>query len=231
MTNETDLLSPQDEFAALLPWYVMGKISESDRAKVEAYLAAHPQARTQLVVAREEADVIFAADAGLEVPHYALDKLRASLAADPTVRIASAKHSMMDRLSEFFGGFTAALSPRQLAFASMSAMLLVGVLAGMLASPFTFSQQYTVASNDAAVTQGTYALVALAPAVPAATLSAFLAENGYAIVDGPRAGGVYRLRLAQQVLDAAAAEAARAKLKARADLFTFVSAAPTGAAN
>lgn len=231
MTNETDLLSPEDEFAALLPWYVMGKISEPDRAKVEAYLAAHPQARTQLAVAREEADVIFAADAGLEVPHYALDKLRASLAADPTVRIASAKHSVMDRLSEFFGGFTAALSPRQLAFASMSAMLLVGVLAGMLASPFTSSQQYTVASNDAAVTQGTYALAALAPAVPAATLSAFLAENGYAIVDGPRAGGIYRIRIAQQVLDAAAAETARAKLKARSDLFTFVSAAPSGAAN
>jgi anti-sigma factor RsiW len=231
MTNETDLLSPDDEFAALLPWYVMGKISEPDRAKVEAYLAAHPSARTQLAVAREEADIIFAADAGLQVPHYALDKLRASLAADPSVRLDSAKSSFMDRMASAFGGFTAALSPRQLAFASMSAMLLVGVLAGMLASPFTSSQQYSVASNDAAVTQGTYALVALQPAAPAATLSAFLAENGYAIADGPRAGGIYRVRIAQDVLGDAAAETARAKLKARADLFTFVSAAPSGAAN
>lgn len=231
MTDENVMLSEEDEIAALLPWYVTGKISQQDRAKVETYLAAHPQARAQLAVAREEADVIFSADAGLEVPHYALDKLRASLAADPSVRLASAKSSVMDRLSSFFGGFTAALSPRQLAFASMSAMLLVGVLAGMLASPFTSSQQYTVASKDAAVTQGTYALVALQPAAPAATLSAFLAENGYAIVDGPRAGGVYRVRIAQEVLADAAAESARAKLKARADLFTFVSAAPSGAAN
>ena len=231
MTDETDVLSPEDEFAALLPWYVTGKISEQDRAKVENYLAAHPRARAQLAVAREEADTIFAADAALEVPHYALDKLRASLATDPSVRLASAKSSLLDRISEVFAGLTSALSPRQLAFASMSAMLVVGVLAGMLASPFTSSQQYTVASNDAAVSQGTYALVALQPAAPAATLSAFLAENGYAIVDGPRAGGVYRVRIAQEVMPDAAADTARAKLKARADLFTFVSAAPSGAAN
>ena len=229
MTNETGLLSEGDEIAALLPWYVTGRISEEDRAKVEAYMATHPQARAQLAVAREEADIIFSADAGLEVPHYAIDKLRASLAADPSVRIAAARSSIMDRLGEFFGGFTSALSPRQLAFASMSAMLMIGVLAGMLASNFTSSPQYTVASNNAAVTKGTYALVVLQPAVPVATVSAFLAENGYAIVDGPRAGGVYRVRIADGVLANAAAETIRGKLKARGDLFTFVSAAPAGA--
>lgn len=228
MTNETDILSEADEIAALLPWYVTGKISSADRAKVDAYLSAHPEARRQLAVAREEADVIFAADADMEVPYAALDKLKASLASNPSMRIASAKASFMDRVSEVFSGFGTAFTPRQLAFASMTAALAIGILAGMLAGPLTSSPQYSVASNDAAVTKGTYALVGLQAAAPAATLSAFLGENGFAIVDGPRKGGIYRIRVSQDVLNEQAAEAARAKIKARGDLFSFVSAAPSG---
>lgn len=226
MTNETEILSEAGEIAALLPWYVTGKISSADRAKVEAYMSAHPEARTQLAVAREEADIVFAADSDLQVPHYALDKLKASLATNPSVRIASAKATIMDRVSEYFSGFGSALSPRQLAYASMTAALLLGVLTGILAGPLTSSQQYTVATKPGVVTAGTFALVGLQPAAPAATLSAFLAENNFAIADGPKTGGIYRLRVSDQVLAAGAADAALAKLKARGDLFSFVSASP-----
>lgn len=228
MTNESELLSEANEIAALLPWYVTGKISAGDRAKVDAYFSAHPEERRQLTVAREEADIIFAADADLEVPHFALDKLKASLAANPAVRIASAKASFLDRMSEVFGGLSSALSPRQLAVASMTAALAIGLLAGLLAGPLTSSQQYSVASNDPAVAKGTYALVGLQAAAPAATLSAFLAQNSFAIVDGPRTGGIYRLRVSPEILSDEAAQAARAKIKARGDLFSFVSAAPAG---
>lgn len=226
MTNETEVLSEADEIAALLPWYVTGKISSAERAKVDAYMSSHPESRKQLAVAREEADIIFAADADLQVPHYALDKLKASLAADPAVRLTSAKDSVMDRVLEYFSGFGAAFSPRQLAYASMTAALLLGVLTGILAGPLTSSQHYTVASKNDAVTTGTFALVALQAATPASTLSAFLAENKFSIVDGPRTGGIYRVRVSDKVLSGDAADAARAKLKARADLFSFVSAAP-----
>lgn len=226
MTNETEILSEADEIAALLPWYVTGKISSAERAKVDAYMASHPEARKQLAVAREEADIIFAADADLEVPHYALDKLKASLAANPSVRLASAKATIMDRVAAYFGGFGSAFSPRHLAYASMTAALLLGVLTGILAGPLTSSPQFTVASKTDTVTQGTFALVGLQAAAPAATLSAFLAENNFTIVDGPRTGGIYRVRVSGKVLEPEAADAARAKLKARGDLFSFVSAAP-----
>lgn len=227
MTREPETLSEADEIAALLPWYVTGKISADERARVDAYMSAHPEARRQLAVAREEADAVFAADAGLEVPHRALDKLRASLGASPAVRIASAKASFMDRLSEFFAGFAAHLSPRQLALASVTGALVLGMLAGYVGRG-PGGSEFTVATNEPAAAKGTYALVALAPAAPASALSAFLAENGFAIVDGPRTGGVYRVRVSAQVLGDAAAEAARGKLKTRTDLFTFVSAAPAG---
>jgi anti-sigma factor RsiW len=227
MTNESEILSEANEIAALLPWYVTGKISSAERAKVEAFMASHPEARKQLAVAREEADIIFAADAELQVPHAALDKLKASLAASPGVRLASAKATIMDRVSEYFSGVSSVFSPRKLAYASMTAALLLGVLTGILAGPLTSSQQFTVASKTDAVTAGTFALVGLQAATPAATLSAFLAENNFSIVDGPRTGGIYRVRVSDKALNNEAADAARAKLKARADLFSFVSAAPT----
>ena len=117
-------------------------------------------------------------------------------------------------------------SRQRTTYASMTAALLLGVLTGILAGPLTSSQQYTVASKTDAVTVGTFALVGLQAATPAATLSAFLAENNFVIVDGPRTGGIYRVRVSDKALNGEAADAARAKLKARADLFSFVSAAP-----
>lgn len=227
MSNETDILSEADEFAALLPWYVTGKISAADRAFVEAYAKAHPEAQAQIAVAREEADIIFSADASLEVPRHALDKLMASVAASPSARIASARTTIADRIGEFL----ASLAPRQLAYAGMTAALAIAVLAGTLGSVISGSGQgYTTVTKDDSVSAatGTFALVSFQPAAPAATLSAFLAENNLAIVDGPRAGGIYRVRLSGEVLNKDAAEAALAKLKARGDLISFAASAPNG---
>ena len=225
MSEETEILSEADEFAALLPWYVTGKISAADRAKVEAYLAAHPQARAQLAVAREEADVIFTADSSIEVPHAALDKLMASVASSPSARLHSAGSSIMER----FGSFLASLAPRQLAYSTLAAALCVALIAGATGMRFGSTPEgYEVATGPSSGTQqtGTFALVSFQPAVPAATLSAFMADNKFAIVDGPRAGGMYRLRISDTVLSKDESEAALAKLKARSDLFSFASAAP-----
>ncbi len=224
MSEETEILSQADEFAALLPWYVTGKITDADRAKVEAYLAAHPQAREQLAVAREEADVIFTADAGIEVPHTALDKLMASVAASPSARLHSAGGSLLER----FGSFLAGLAPRQLAYSTLAAALGLVLLAGAVGMRLGSTQPgYEVATDPSRGTQaGTFALVSFQPAAPAATVSAFLADNTYAIVDGPRAGGIYRIRISETVLSTDEAEAALAKIKARSDLISFASAAP-----
>ena len=86
---------------------------------------------------------------------------------------------------------------------------------------------YLVAAGPKAEAgKGTFALVSLQPAAPAGTLSAFLAGNKFVITEGPKAGGVFVVRVSEQVLVADALDAALAKLKARADLFSFASAAP-----
>lgn len=224
MTNENDILSEADEIAALLPWYVTGKISAEDRARVEAYAAKNPAVRKQIEIAREEADSIFSDNAGIEPPRAALDKLMQTVAASPSARLHSAGTSIIDRIGEFLAG----LAPRQLAYAALSAALALAVLAGGLGARLGGGGAgYEVATGpSASAGKGTYAHVALQVAAPAAALSAFLAENKFTIVEGPKAGGLYRVRLSEEALSDDATKAMIDKIKARTDLFTFAASAP-----
>ena len=225
MTNESEVLAEADEFEALLPWYVSGKISSADKAKVEAYVTNHPEVRSHLSMARDEADDIFAANAQIEAPRGALDKLRASVASSPRARLHSVKASLIDKLGLFLSG----LAPRQLAYAGISAALAIAVLGGSLGSLLSGGQgagYQTAAGPGASVAKGTFALVAFQPAAPAGTLSAYLAENKLTIVEGPKAGGIFRVRLSDEALSKDASAAAIAKLKGRADLVSFASSAP-----
>lgn len=226
MTEETDVLSEADQISALLPWYVTGKISAADRAKVDAFAVRHPEVRRHLALAQDEADVTFAVNQEIGPPKAALDKLKASLAASPSVRLKAAQASLLDRLGTWLGGF----SPRQLAYAGVAAALAIAVQAtsiGSLMLDRAGTGHYrTAAGSRTDLGSGTFAMVAFQPAAPAGTLSAFLSENKFLITDGPKAGGMFVVRVSEQVLSADAAAAALAKLKARSDLVSFASAAP-----
>ncbi len=224
MTDETEILSEADEIAALLPWYVSGKISPADKARVDAYAKDHPELVRQIALAREEADAVFAANQEIHVPWAAVDKLRESLEANPTVRMQAVKASFIDRI----GALLDALTPRQLAYAGLAAVLALAIQAGALSSLLLHNQgaYHTASGPSEALGKGTFALVAFQPAAPQSTVTAFLADSGFTIIDGPRAGGLYRLRISEEVLDSAAAATAIEKLKARADLVSFAAAAP-----
>ena len=226
MTIENEILSEADEIAALLPWYVTGKISAEDRAKVDAYAERHPEVRKHLVLARDEADVTFAVNQEIAPPKAGLDKLKASLASSPVVRLKSAQASLLDRVGTWLGGF----SPRQLAYAGVAAALAIVVQSASIGSLMLqrAGPGYQVANGPSVEAgKGTFALVSFQPAAPAGTLSAFLADNKFMITEGPKAGGVFVVRVSDQMLSKDAAEAAVAKLKARTDLISFASAAPS----
>ena len=226
MTIENEILSEADEIAALLPWYVTGKISAEDRAKVDAYAERHPEVRKHLVLARDEADVTFAVNQEIAPPKAALDKLKASLASSPSVRLKSAQASLLDRVGTWLGGF----SPRQLAYAGVAAALAITVQAASIGSMILdrAGPGYQVANGPSVdAGKGTFALVSFQPAAPAGALSAFLADNKFSIIEGPKVGGVFVVRVSDHVLTKDAAEAAVAKLKARTDLISFASAAPS----
>ena len=61
MTSEA-LTSEREEIEALLPWFVRGTLAAGDRARVDSYLARHPDMRLQLDLVREEMDESVAAN-------------------------------------------------------------------------------------------------------------------------------------------------------------------------
>jgi anti-sigma factor RsiW len=225
MTNETEILSDADEIAALLPWYVSGKISTNDKDRVDAYANAHPAVRRHITLAREEADAVFSQNQEIAVPRDALDKLRTSVASSPSARLHAVQATLLDKIGVFLGG----LSPRHLAYAGVAAALAIAVQAasiGALLQGQGGSGYQTASGDKDTLSAGTFALVAFQPAAPAGTLSAFLAENKFTIVEGPKAGGLFRVRVGDAALSPADTDAMLAKLKARGDLVSFAAPAP-----
>lgn len=226
MNEEAEILSEADEIAALLPWYVSGKISAADKARVDAYAKAHPEVAAHIALAREEADAVFAANQEIHVPWAAIDKLIERLEASPSVRVHGMKASILDRV----GAFLDALTPRQLAYAGLAAALAIAIQAasiGALLQGQETSGYQTASGQSQSLGKGSFALVGFKPTVTQAALTGFLDENKLSIVDGPRAGGLYQVRVSEDALSQDALATAVAKLKARADIVAFASPAPS----
>ena len=94
----------------LLPWYATGRLGRADMARVESYLARHPQLARQLDLVRDEQAVTVAANEALGWPSAgAVDRLMARLPAAPRGgspwRVGA---QFFQGLREFFAAPTAA---------------------------------------------------------------------------------------------------------------------------
>jgi alkanesulfonate monooxygenase SsuD/methylene tetrahydromethanopterin reductase-like flavin-dependent oxidoreductase (luciferase family) len=96
----------------------------------------------------------------------------------------------------------ARFSPRALAWAAAAAAVLILVQAGLLAALFVGGQGHTyrTAAVEQASAPGSYALVGFSPRASADDITKFLESHKASIVDGPRAGGLYRVRIGEGVL-------------------------------
>src|SRR5262245_19663198 len=86
MREDQTALSEREEIEMLLPWDVAGTLDETDRDRVERYLAHHPEVRHQLDLIREERHQTNILNEALPVaPAGRLERLLGSL---PARRIA-----------------------------------------------------------------------------------------------------------------------------------------------
>ena len=99
----------------------------------------------------------------------------------------------------WFTGLMAGFSPRTLAIAASFAALAIALQAFLLVSIHGGDQ---VASLDTASSgeHGTYAMVRFARQASAAEITKFLENYQATLVDGPRAGGLYRVKIAMTSL-------------------------------
>ncbi len=212
----------RDEIDDLLPFYATGRLSEADRARVEAALARDPALRLRLDLAREEMEETVALNESLGHPSgRARDALFARIDAAGGSRASTAARAWWERLVE-------ALTPRGLALGFAAAALLAVVQAGVLAALLARGGEadYTVATGPMAAAGGTRLLVGFTPDAPAGQIESLLQGTRAVIVDGPRTGGLYQLRIGEGPADPAARQQAIATLRSRPDLVRLAAPSP-----
>lgn len=187
MTNfETDTaeLHPAE---LMLPWYVNGKLSDAEKAEVEAWLKENPEAQAHLNRADEER--IIAIESAEEIPMpraSAINDVLAAVGAD--VQRRATAPSLSERFFDL-------LTPRwAMAGAAAIALLVVaqGTTIGMLVNQQPISS-FETASGPAEAISGVTALVAFQPEVSVADISAYLEQSDLTIVGGPKPGGIYQI--------------------------------------
>jgi anti-sigma factor RsiW len=218
-------MNEREEIETLLPWFVTGKLAEAERVRVERYLAAHPDVARQVALAREErAETITGAESFGVPSRTSFDRLMAEVDRQER-RQAGLLQSFapyLERIADWIGGF----SRVQLGGLAVAAALLLAVQAVTVTYLMTgggATYQTASAPPDIAPERGTFALVSFRPTATAQEITAMLAEFGAQVVEGPKAGGIWRVRLSAEPLAAADAEARIASLRAKTAIVGFVS--------
>jgi hypothetical protein len=203
--NSNHRLSAGD-LEELLPWHAAGTLDAHEAAEVERALAADPELARRFALVREELTETILLNESLGAPSArAMETLFRAIDQDrKVVRRAAASPSLGARIAEFF-------SPRTLAWAASAAavivMLQAGVIARLALQEHDDAAQTAAASFETAsapVTRGleigSYALVRFAPQASMTDVNKFLDSRDAAIVDGPKPGGIYRVRVAHGAL-------------------------------
>ncbi|WEK52434.1 MAG: hypothetical protein P0Y66_10875 [Candidatus Kaistia colombiensis] len=212
---------------ALLPWYANGTLLAEEAAEVEAALAADPLLRAHLARIEDERIAAIESAEALPLPSSRMaDRLFAEMAGSAS----SPRRPLLLRLFGRLGEQIASLSPPQLGYATVAAalvLLVVGGALGGLVARHEVTGGYQTASGEAAVNPaGAFLLIAFQPTATAAQIEQIVASVGGSIVEGPRAGGLFRLRIGEATMSAADRKAANDKLAAAKDIVKLVIAAP-----
>ena len=224
----------------LLPWHAAGTLDSDEAAEVERALAADPELARRFALVREELTETILLE---RVPRRAVgagdgDAVSRHRPGSQGGTPRRARPDLGARIAQFF-------SPRTLAWTASAAAVIVLLQAGVItrlvmqehegaAPPVqaaaatdmpTPSRQRRRPSSPADSRSDSYALVRFAPQASIGDINKFLDARDAAIVDGPKPGGVYRVRVAQGSLSRQ--ELARTVKELEADKSIVSFAAPT----
>lgn len=221
MSEQTTEAIEREEIEMLLPWYTTGRLGRADMAKVESYLARHPEVGRQLELVRSEQEETAAANEVLgSPPAGAVDRLIASLPRARQGRLPfRAGATLVQRVAEFFTAPTAS----GVQWAAIAVAGLVAVQAAAIATLLLSDRSGTYqAASGRQTGDGISALVVFTDEATIPTISELLAEFDARIVDGPKAGGVYKIRLRMEDRLPAAREALLRRLAERRSIVRAV---------
>jgi hypothetical protein len=210
----------REEIELLLPWYVTGKLDPGDLAKVEAYLAAHPQFARQLDLVRAERDESVLANEAQGAPSAgATARLMAAL---PSARRAGAAWRALQRSLQQVGELFVAPTANAVRWAAVAVALVVAIEAGVIARLIGERSDIYQTASGPQTGDGIAVLIVFADDARAPAISQLLADFDASIVDGPKAGGLYKVRLRMEDGSQAAREALMRRLAERRDVVRAV---------
>ena len=218
------------DIEALLPWHAAETLSRRDAQRVEAALEHDQDLARQFALVREELGETIHLNETLGAPSArAMERLLAGIEAEGAT---TRKRRSFD-LAAFVAERLALFTPRTLAWSATAAVLAIVLQAGLLAglyvgergSETSPSYQTASAPTRSFTAAGSYALVGFAPQASAADVTKFLEEHQASVVDGPRSGGLYRVRVSAAALPKADLARIVKQMQADSKVVRFV--APT----
>jgi anti-sigma factor RsiW len=216
-------IGEREEIEMLLPWYVTGRLEPGEMAKVEAYLAAHPELARRVHLVRAEREETVAVNDALGAPSAAATER--IMAALPAARPATAARRALGRLWELAEALFVAPTPAAVRWAAVAVAALVAVetvaLVTLISAPGERGGTYQTAAG-VETANGIAALVVFADGASAPAISQLLTQFDARIVDGPRAGGLYKIRLRTEDRSPAARDAVLRRLAERRDVVRSV---------
>ncbi len=222
MINENT--EERDEMEMLLPWYAAGTLGTAETARVEAWLAAHPEAQKAVALIREELDETIAANEHLGVPNPgAREKLMQAIAAEPDP--AASVTGIWRRVTALVAGLAPAGMSPGMALAGAAAglvILLQSAALGMLLLGAQVGGMRLASGEDGGAAAGTFVIVRFADDAKASDIAALLRPMRATIVDGPKPGAVFKIRVGPRVLTNAERTAIMDKLRSRRDIVSFI---------
>lgn len=204
----TETHTPRDEreeIEMMLPWYVAGTLDRAETRRVEAYLRDHPELQDHLNLVREEMEETIGVNESLGTPSPgALDRLMEQVEGEarPAAQTAGSKTGLVQWLIDAW----ADLSPRATGFAAACAVAIICVQAAVL---FTQPRLYETVSEpgEETVQTGTFAQVMFEGSATVEQINELLTASGMKIVSGPKANGLYRIRVSDKALPEAERDA------------------------
>ncbi|MBK5961363.1 hypothetical protein CCR97_24615 [Rhodoplanes elegans] len=211
----------------MLPWHAAGTLSREEAEAVEQALARDPELAQRFELVCEEMAETVHLNESLGAPSArAMDRVLAAIAAEEGPARRPRAAGFLARLT----GVLDALSPRTLAWAGAAAALVIVVQASVIAGLSLAPQEsgklemasYEGSAGPTAEATGTFALIRFQPQASAAEVTHLLETRRVAIVDGPKPGGLFKVRLSDQTLDEAEIGRAIAALQAETAVVGFV---------
>ena len=219
--------SEREEIEMLLPWYITGKLDRADREKVASYLEHHPEMALQVDLAHQEQQETVSSNEAIRLPSArALDELMARVDQEPKRSISRQLGRIPQLLSEFFT-FPSANAVRWAAAAAVVVVMLQAVTIGALMTNRSQTSTYQTASGqtDKHDRQGTFVLVRFAADASAQDIANALENSKFTIVDGPKPGGFFIVRISAKVLNDAERNEFVSQLRSKKSIFSLVTLA------